>query len=222
MLGLRERNRQRQREAITWAAHGLFARRGFDGATMAEIARKAGVSRATVFNYFPTKDSLAEAITAEVMAHYQRMLEAALADEKTPTPNLIRALFDQMGEGIEEDRRFFRAFFREVAKFHLGLVGGEGKQARAQNLERVTRILARGQERGELTRQHSAADLAAAYDSMVNGTITRWLYGDASLSLRTRMRRAAEVFLGPVSASARPARPGSLPRLGPERRRRRP
>lgn len=36
---------------------------------------------------------------------------------------------------------------------------------------------------------------------LVNGTITHWLYVDASESLQLRMQRAAEVFLQPVSAA---------------------
>jgi AcrR family transcriptional regulator len=56
--GLRERKKQRTRELIAETAMRLFLKRGFDGVTVAEVARAAEVSEKTVFNYFPTKEDL--------------------------------------------------------------------------------------------------------------------------------------------------------------------
>ena len=104
MLGKRERNRQEKRERILESAFAVFAERGFEPVTVAEVAKRAGVSRATVFVYFPSKHALVDAITGEVMAYYQGMLDRALELAETPVPTLIRALFDQMAEGIEPYR----------------------------------------------------------------------------------------------------------------------
>jgi AcrR family transcriptional regulator len=57
-VGLRELKKQRTREAIADAAFGLFAKRGFERVTAAEVAEAAGVSEKTIFNYFPTKEDL--------------------------------------------------------------------------------------------------------------------------------------------------------------------
>ncbi|HEY0344565.1 MAG TPA: TetR family transcriptional regulator [Solirubrobacteraceae bacterium] len=57
-LGLRERKKQRTRQLIADTARALFAERGFDAVPVAEVARAAEVSEATVFNYFPTKEDL--------------------------------------------------------------------------------------------------------------------------------------------------------------------
>jgi AcrR family transcriptional regulator len=56
--GLRERKKQQTRQLIADAARRLFAKRGFEGVTVAEVADAAEVSEATVFNYFPTKEDL--------------------------------------------------------------------------------------------------------------------------------------------------------------------
>jgi len=56
--GLRERKKQQTRTAIATAAVELFASRGFEAVKVAEIAVRANVSEATVFNYFPTKEDL--------------------------------------------------------------------------------------------------------------------------------------------------------------------
>ena len=57
--GLRARKKRVAREAIAATARRLFAERGFDAVTVAEIAVAADVSEKTVFNHFPTKEDLA-------------------------------------------------------------------------------------------------------------------------------------------------------------------
>ena len=57
-LGLRARKKARTRQLIVDVATVLFVEKGFDAVPVAEIARAAEVSEATVFNYFPTKEDL--------------------------------------------------------------------------------------------------------------------------------------------------------------------
>ena len=195
-MGRREEQRKTQQAKILEAARVLFSERGPEDVTMAEVAAAAGVARATVFNHFGTKHALIDGITTAVLAAYHDLLDNALADEATSAPTPVRALFEFMGRGIEENRRFYRGVFREIAKFMLGLEeGGAGQVARQAALIRLIELLSRGQSRGELSDRHDARDLAAAFDSLVFGSITHWLYDDGSEALQPRMSRAAEVFL---------------------------
>ena len=57
--GLRARKKRVARDSIAATARQLFAERGFDTVTVAEIAAAADVSEKTVFNHFPTKEDLA-------------------------------------------------------------------------------------------------------------------------------------------------------------------
>jgi len=57
-LGLRERKKERTRQLLADTARRLFSERGFEQVSVAEIARAAEVSQATVFNYFPNKEDL--------------------------------------------------------------------------------------------------------------------------------------------------------------------
>ena len=57
-MGLRELKKEQTRQLIADTAFRLFADRGFEKVSVAEIAREAQVAEATVFNYFPSKEDL--------------------------------------------------------------------------------------------------------------------------------------------------------------------
>jgi AcrR family transcriptional regulator len=88
--GLRERKKQQTRQLIFQTAARLFAARGFDAVTVAEVARAADVSEMTVFNYFPTKEDL---FFAGMQFFEERLLEAVRGRaEGVPAPAAFRRL----------------------------------------------------------------------------------------------------------------------------------
>jgi AcrR family transcriptional regulator len=56
--GLRERKKRQMRQLISDTATEMFLERGFDDVRVTEVAERCGVSEKTVYNYFPTKESL--------------------------------------------------------------------------------------------------------------------------------------------------------------------
>jgi AcrR family transcriptional regulator len=56
--GLRERKKRHMRQQLSDTATRMFMERGFDAVRVSEVAEACGVSEKTVFNYFPTKESL--------------------------------------------------------------------------------------------------------------------------------------------------------------------
>jgi AcrR family transcriptional regulator len=68
--GLRQRKKRLMRDLISDTATALFLARGFDEVRVAEVAEACGVSEKTVYNYFPSKESLLldreEAMTADI------------------------------------------------------------------------------------------------------------------------------------------------------------
>lgn len=79
--GLRERKKARTRATISDTAMALFLERGFDRVTVAEVAREADVSTATVFNYFPAKEDLFFDRADEVVCHLADVVRTRAAGE---------------------------------------------------------------------------------------------------------------------------------------------
>jgi AcrR family transcriptional regulator len=98
--GLRERKKRRTRQQISDVATTLFVVRGFDNVTVAEIAEIVGVSEKTVFNYFPTKESLVFDRAEEGIARMVATLRERETGE-SPTKAMLRALSDDTLE-LEE------------------------------------------------------------------------------------------------------------------------
>jgi AcrR family transcriptional regulator len=118
--GLRARKKEQTRLLIAETARRLFAERGFEAVTVADIARAADVAPKTVFNYFPTKEDL----------FYSRL--EAFEDE------LLAAVRER--ESGESALAAFRRFLlSQGGVLQMGDAGGEGEATR--QLRTVTRVI---------------------------------------------------------------------------------
>jgi AcrR family transcriptional regulator len=94
--GLRERKKQQTREGIAEAANRLFADRGFDAVTVAQVAQAANVSEVTVFNYFPTKEDL---FYGGMQFFEEKLLDAVR--ERAPGESVLEAFRRPVLEGLK-------------------------------------------------------------------------------------------------------------------------
>jgi AcrR family transcriptional regulator len=102
-MGLRETKKQQTRRAIADAALPLFLEHGFDQVTVAEVARRVGVSGQTVFNYFPAKEDLFFDRQAEVEDEL-----ASLVRNREPGTCPVEAIRDDVLTALEQGRSAFR------------------------------------------------------------------------------------------------------------------
>ena len=82
---------------------GLEALASDPDASMAEIARRAGVVRATIYVHFPTRDSLLDAVMDHALSEVAEALDAAAPEQ---------------GEPEEALRRLLRTTWRQLDRFH--------------------------------------------------------------------------------------------------------
>ncbi len=67
----------RTRQQIARAALEEFSAQGFARASISNISKRAGVAKGTVYNYFPTKELLFEAVLKEFIATVRTELESS-------------------------------------------------------------------------------------------------------------------------------------------------
>jgi AcrR family transcriptional regulator len=94
--GLRERKKRRMRQQLSDTATEMFMQRGFDGVRVAEIAEACGVSEKTVFNYFPTKESL----LLDRWDSTENSLRIRLADPRLPPTQAALEILDDELHGL--------------------------------------------------------------------------------------------------------------------------
>lgn len=91
--GLRERKKRLMRQQLSDTATEMFVERGFDAVRVSEVAEACGVSEKTVFNYFPTKESLVLDLGESTMD----ALRSGLADPGFPPVKVtLRILADEL------------------------------------------------------------------------------------------------------------------------------
>ena len=92
--GLRERKKALMRQQLSDTATRMFLARGFDAVRVSEIAAACEVSEKTVFNYFPTKESL----VLDRWDSTAQALRARIGDTSVhPVDTVRRILADELG-----------------------------------------------------------------------------------------------------------------------------
>ncbi len=92
--GLRERKKRLMRQQLSDTATEMFLERGFGAVRVSEVAAACGVSEKTVFNYFPTKESLLlDRWDSTMSALRDGLRDPALA----PVEAALRILDDELG-----------------------------------------------------------------------------------------------------------------------------
>jgi AcrR family transcriptional regulator len=108
-----------RREALLVAAEEVFARKGYHGASLDDIAQAAGVSKALIYEHFVSKRELhASLVTAHVEEIFRRL--EGNAGTGTTGEERLRGGIDAFLSFVEEHREAWRALFRDAADPEVG------------------------------------------------------------------------------------------------------
>ena len=195
-MGLRELKKEQTRRLIAETAWRLFADRGFDRVTVAEVAREARVAEATVFNYFRTKEDL---FYFQLEAFGAGLLEAV---STRPTGEPVLAAFQryllqsggmlaQVEAGDARALERLRAVNRMISA-SPALLARE-QRAIASATDSLARLLAAetGAPAGDVQVQVAANALMGVHRVLIDYTRQRILADDRPTRLAADLRRLA-------------------------------
>jgi len=141
---LHVRRRRQTRSEIVRAAFELFAKQGYEAVSMDSIAEAAGVSRATLFNYFPQKELMLRDIAAARAEKLKSILGEFSSSRKPPKFDDIVALFLRLSEenariAGHSKKLLLETFFRSASQGLLLAAREEAITALAASMGKIVR-----------------------------------------------------------------------------------
>ena len=176
-----------RREQILAGARSAFARHGYEGTTVARLEQAVGLSRGAIFNYFPSKWAIFEAIAFREGRRYFEIaraegLDAVVREISTEAPEWLGVHLEAMNV-IRTDPAIRERALRE-GEGNIDLVGWLG-------------LL---QEEGVLRRDVSARDLARFVTAVLDGLSLR-----VALGLEVDLDAFLRLLHGGIDAARAPA-----------------
>ena len=168
--GRRERNKIRCRERILRSSRQLFSAKGYEETTMDDVAERSEVSKATLYNYFPGKDSLLMGIAEAELEQIREMIEGELAEEPSALERLRRVL-----EAFVLDSMCYISLSRKIS--YLNSCEDSGMFATRLEMVRILRgLVCQAQDAGELRRDIDADDITELVMGLYLITQFQWVH----------------------------------------------
>jgi AcrR family transcriptional regulator len=171
---------------ILAAALECFAERGFAATRLVDVARRAGVTKGTLYLYFSNKEELFKAVVRETIVAGIARSEALVGDAAKPAPQLLEDVLQGWATQIETPASAIPKLvlaeagnFPDLAQFYVNEVIHRGRSL-------IRRVLVAGIARGEFR----PVDVESAIDCVIAPMILTMLWRH---SFAAHDRRALDV-----------------------------
>lgn len=194
------------RDRILAAASRVFARYGYDGATLDQVAADAGLTKGAVYWHFASKSDLFLALLEENVRRGSRESAQAVrgrADIPDRVQRLAAILADQFaaGQANPDWPRLFLEFAASAGRDpavreRLGELYGA-------TYEIIAGLLRQAQEAGELAAEPDPFALAVLFKSLLDGLLLAWLVDPGRIEPERLIPQLARVLWHGVGAPGR-------------------
>ena len=189
-----------RQEQIAQAAMKLLAMRGWQGISLAAIAKEVGVVTSAVYRHFKSKDEVLDAVLDLVEQCFQSNVQAASANDPiTRLHDVLLRHVDLIISGIPIPR---------IVLSEAVFTGHPRHRKRVQKIYRnylteVGVIVRAGQEQGLIQRELNPETLAVMWLGLVQSPAILWLLGQGDFDLKQHCERAWGLFA--VAIESNPA-----------------
>jgi AcrR family transcriptional regulator len=181
-------------EQILDAALAEFSERGFDKARMEDIGERAGISKATVYLYFKSKEALIGAIMEHLFSREMAALQVLEGEEDSTRLRLTRFV-----EALVGDLSRMRPLMPILYEFYaLGLRKEPVRRVLGafyiRFIDVVAPVIHEGLDRGEFC-STDARQAAIALGAIMEGTLLLWAFAPEQVALEAQLRNGFELVL---------------------------
>lgn len=185
------------KRGILEACVSAFGENGFHGASMAEIARRAGISHTGMLHHFPRKEDLLTAVLAMQDQRTARFIAAQTTlDIETDPVAVLRGMIASMAD------RSRHPGLVQLSVVLTGEASVPSHPAHGYFAERfanvrafLTRLYAALDGRGLLRGEHAPAALAASTISVAEGLLIQHLYAPGTIDVESAMFQHIAAFV---------------------------
>jgi AcrR family transcriptional regulator len=152
---------------IIETAERLFAKKGFDGTSVRDIAEEAGINVAMISYYFGSKEKLMEAIFEVKIGRVQMRVEELLRDTSMIPMQKVYTLIDEHIERVFTSQQFYRIMICEQVSNSNPAIMEKVKQLKLKNTELIAELIKEGQKKGDFKKK---VDVVLMLNTMI-GTV---------------------------------------------------
>jgi len=157
---------------IIETAEKLFADRGFDGASVRDIADEAGINVAMISYYFGSKEKLLEALFNYRAMGTTQKLVSMIADKALKPVEKINLLIEYYIEKFHNQTCFHKIMSREQVASKRTAIAEMIRSFKKRNQQLIKEIILEGQKKGDFVKNIDIPILMATLIATVNHMVT--------------------------------------------------
>ena len=165
------------RERVVATAHRLFCERGYKSVSMDDVAKAAGLKKANLFHYYPSKETLGLAVLDQLARDFRQRIVAEFSDETVDPIERVAAMYTDMGQKVRESGGDMPSVVGnvvvEMSSSHPSL-----QLHLADDLsfwaDQLTCFLQRWKKRGYFKRHFDPRNAAITFISLMQGAVVHW------------------------------------------------